>query len=107
MIAPEDPSMLVMDAGKMPIMTAASVIRVMAARCDELQDQIAEKNRLIALQATLIEVTDRIPLEKIQPGDLDRLDTILLALRSDPRPIWGACIESMERVMQNVREVPK
>ncbi|MCK9569655.1 hypothetical protein M0R72_12000 [Candidatus Pacearchaeota archaeon] len=88
-------------------MSADAVIGVLMARCDELLDQMAEKDRTISLQAALIETTDRIPLEKIQPWDLDRLDTVLLALRSDPRPIWGACIESMERVMKNIREAGK
>jgi hypothetical protein len=91
-------------AEQMPAMSAEAVIKILTTRCDAQMDLIAEKNRTISLQAALIETTDRIPLEKIQPGDLDRLDTILFALQSDPRPIWGACIESLERVLKNVRE---
>jgi len=99
-----DAAVRALQAGQIPAMSAEAVIRILTARCDELLEACAEKDRTISLQAALIETTDRIPLEKIQPGDLDRLDTILLALRSDPRPIWGPCIESMERVLQNVRE---
>jgi hypothetical protein len=102
MIAPEAAAMQAHITGHM---SADAVIRVLAARCDELLDQIAERDRTISLQLSMIETMSSHPLPKIRPGDLDRLDTILLALRSDPRQIWGACIESLERVMKNVREM--
>lgn len=93
-----------LESGQIPTMSADAVIRILTARCDELLDQLAERDRTISLQLGLIEAMSSHPLPKIQPGDLDRIDTILLALRSDPRPIWGACIESLERVLQNVQE---
>lgn len=89
-------------AGQIPPMSAEAVIELLTARCDELLDQVAEKSRTIELQADLIESMEKHPLPGIQPGDLDRIDTILLVLR--PEPMWRSCVESLERVLANVRE---
>jgi len=104
MIAPEAAAMQALASGQIPAMSADTVIQVLSARCDELLDQIAERDHTVSLQLDMIETMSSQPLPRIRPGDLDRLDTILSALRSDPQPIWGACIESLERVMQNIRE---
>jgi predicted esterase YcpF (UPF0227 family) len=101
MIATE--AMQALQAGQIPAMSADAVIKLLATRCDELLDQMAEKNRTISLQAALIESMEKHPLPGIQPGDLDRIDTILLVLR--PEPMWRSCVESLERVLANVREV--
>lgn len=71
---------------------------------DRLLDVIAERDRTIAIQLKLIEAQDKHPLPKVQPGDIDRLVGLTQILRSDPRPIWGACIDSLERVLAGVRE---
>jgi hypothetical protein len=100
MIAAE--AMQALQAGQIPAMSAEAVIQLLTARCDELLDQIAEKDRTIRLQLSLIEAQNKHPLPGIQPGDLDRIDTILLVLR--PEPMWRSCVESLERVLANVRE---
>ena len=83
---------------------AEAAIQILSTRCDELLDVVAERDRTIALQAQLIESQDKHPLPKIEPGDIDRIAELAQILRSDPRPIWGACIDSLERVLANVRE---
>ena len=97
-------AMQALQNGSAPVMSAEAAIQILSTRCDELLDMVAERDRTIALQAQLIESQDKHPLPKIEPGDIDRIAELAQILRSDPRPIWGACIDSLERVLQNVRE---
>ena len=91
-----------MQALEISPLTAKDVIAILQARCDELLEVVAEKNRTIALQADLIASSQKAI--KIESGDIERLADLAACLRSDPRPIWGACIDSLERVLAGVRE---
>ena len=109
--SPENAAMVALEAGQISSGGLAEAILGdrdrLLSEIYQLRAKIVEKDHALALSAQMIETMQAVPLEKIQPGDLDRLDTILIALRSDPRPIWGACIASLERVLANVREATR
>lgn len=69
---------------------------------DRLLDIIEERNKTITLQLQLIEAQNNHPLPKIEAGDIDRLVDLALLLSSDPRQIFRAYVDSLEKVLQNL-----
>jgi hypothetical protein len=94
-----------LQTGQVP---AGDLCREMLADRDRLLEmfarRLAEKEATIQLQAEMIESMGQRPVEKLLPGDIERLSDMATILRGDPRPIWGACIDSLERLLAGVRE---